>query len=232
MKNYLDFEAVKQSFKNPKVKSAVVLSTSLIGLLVLWIVGLFRNPPHYRPVKFITDGNMSQYLTNYMLPQLHNKSQYGQPFDLVISEAGINDIIVRHINADSLRQANLSDLSITFKRSRILLTGKTVYCGIDFIVTLVLKPHIDREGYFFLKGAQVELGQSRIPYAGEAIKRKVLEGLVGFINKLDIGDFNEASFANRRIKPVFLLNHRKHRIDNITVGDKELMIHFLPQPDK
>jgi len=233
MKNYFDFEIIKRGLKNPKVKSAVVLSAGLVILLfVFWFVGLFRTPPYYRPVKFIADGNMSQYLTNYILPELNNKSQYGQPFDLVISETGINDIIVRHIDADSLQQANLSDLSVAFRRGRILLTGKTVYYGIDFIVTLVLKPYIDKEGYFLLKESQIEAGRSRIPFAGEAVKRKVLEGLVRFINNLDIGDFNEASLNNRRIEPVFSLNHRRHRIEKITVGDKELIIHFLPQLDR
>jgi hypothetical protein len=233
MKNYFDFEIIKRGLKNPKVKSAVVLSAGLVILLfVFWFVGLFRTPPYYRPVKFIADGNMSQYLTNYILPELNNKSQYGQPFDLVISETGINDIIVRHIDADSLQQANLSDLSVAFRRGRILLTGKTVYYGIDFIVTLVLKPYIDKEGYFLLKESQIEAGRSRIPFAGEAVKRKVLEGLVRFINNLGIGDFNEASLNNRRIEPVFSLNHRRHRIEKITVGDKELIIHFLPQLDR
>jgi hypothetical protein len=64
------------------------------------------------------------------------------------------------------------------------------------------------------------------------VKRKVLEGLVRFINNLNIGDFNEASLNNRRIEPVFSLNHRRHRIEKITVGDKELIIHFLPQLDR
>jgi len=233
MKNYFDFEIIKRGLKNPRVKSAIVLSAGLVILLfVFWFVGLFRTPPYYRPVKFIADGNMSQYLTNYILPELNNKSQYGQPFDLVISEAGINDIIVRHIDADSLRQANLSDLSVAFRGGRILLTGKTVYYGIDFVVTIVLKPYIDKEGYFLLKESQIEAGRSRIPFAGEAVKRKVLEGLVRFINNLDIGDFNEASLNNRRIEPVFSLNHRRHRIEKITVGDKELIIHFLPQQDR
>jgi hypothetical protein len=233
MENYFNYLKIKQSLKDPKVKTAAALSAGLIILLlVLWFVGLFRTPSYYRPVKPIADGNMSQYLTNYILPELNNKSQYGQPFDLVISEAGINDIIARHIDANSLRQANLSDLSVAFRKGRILLTGKTVYYGIDFIVTLVLKPYIDKEGYFLLKGSQIEAGQSRIPFAGEAVKRKVIEGLVRFINNLDIGDFNEASLDNRKIEPVFSINHRKHRIEKITVDEGKLTIYFLPQQNK
>ena len=232
MKNYFNYERIKQSLKNPKVKSAIVLSAGLIILLfVFWFAGLFRTPRHYRPVKFIADGNMSQYLTNYILPELHNKSQYDQPFDLVISETGINDIIVRHIDANSLRQSNLSDLSVAFKKGRILLTGKTVYCGFDFMVTLILKPCIDKKGYFFLKVSKIQAGRSRIPFVAEAVKGKILEGLAGFLNDLNIADSTAALFNSRRIEPVFSLNHRKLRIDKITVQDRKLIIHFLPQQE-
>lgn len=233
MKNYLDLDVITQSFKNPKVKSAIVLSAGLIILLlVLWFVDLFRTPPYYRPVKpIIEDGNMSQYLTNYILPQLLNKSQYGQPFDLVISEAGIKDIIARQIDADSLRRANLSDLSVAFRKGRIWLTAKTVYYGIDFFVTLVLRPYVDKEGYFIL-GTEMDTGRSRIPFAGEAAKKEVIEGIVRFINNSKIGDFNETLLNNHKIEPVFSLNHRRHRIDKITVGDEELIIHFVPRQGK
>jgi hypothetical protein len=228
MKNYFDYEKVRQSLKNPKVKSTIVLSAGLIILLVLfWFAGLFRTPRHYRPVKPIADGNMSRYLTNYILPELHNKSQYGQPFDLVLSEQGINDIIARQVDFKSLHQANLSDLSVAFKKGRILLIGKAVYCGFDFIVTIILKPYIDKEGYFFLKASKIQAGQSRVPFIGEAVKRKILRELTDFLNK-NITDSTEALLNNRRIEPVFSLNHRKLRIDKITIRDKELMIHFLP----
>ncbi len=233
MKNYFDYEKVKQGLKDPKVKSAVVLSVGLVILLfVFWFVGLFRTPPHYRPAKFVVDGNMSQYLTNYILPELHNRSQYGLPFDLVISETGINDVIARHIDANSLHQANLSDLSVTFKEGRILLTGKTVCCGIDFIVTLVLKPGIGKKGQFFLGVSKIQAGNSRVPFVAGTLERKVLKGLNGFLNSSDTADFAKALFDNSRIEPVFSINHKKLRVEKIATQDKELIIRFLPEQGK
>ncbi|MGA2916574.1 MAG: hypothetical protein ABSE89_11165 [Sedimentisphaerales bacterium] len=226
MENYFDFKKIRQYLKNPKIK--VFVAVFLIFLFLYWVTGLFKIPSNFRPVRPITDGNMSQYLTNYILPQLYNKLQLNQPFELVISEAGVNDIIVRHIDANTLQRANLSDLSVTLKKRRILLTAKTVYYGFDFIMTLVLKPYIDKNGYFSLKESQIEAGESRIPFAGEAVKKKIIEGLAGFFNNLNVSDFNETSF-DVKIEPVFSLNHQKHRIDKITVQNKELIIHFLSQ---
>ncbi len=226
MKNSFDYEKIKQNLKRPEVKISVAVF--LIFLFLYWFTGLFKTPSNFRLVRPISDGNVSQYLSNYILPQLYNKLQFNQPFDLVISEDGINDIIIRHIDANALQRANLSDFSVTFKKKRILLTAKTNYYGFDFIMTLVLKPYIDRKGYFSLKGSKIEAGESRIPFAGEAVKRKIIEGLAGFVNNLDVSD-SKAPLFDAKIEPVFSLNHQKHRIDKITVQDKELIIHFLPQ---
>jgi len=233
MKNYFNYEKIKQSFKNRKVRRIIILSAGLITLLlVLWFVGLFRTPRHYRSVKVIADGNVSQYLSNYILPQLHNKSQYGQPFDLILSEQGINDMIARHVDADNLQQANLSDLSVAFKQDRVLLTGRTVYCGIDFIITLVLKPGIDKKGQFFLGVSKVQAGNSRVPFVAETLKGKILEGLDGFLNNSDAADFAKVLFNNGGIEPVFSINHKKLHIEKITVQDEKLIIRFLPEQNK
>lgn len=229
MKNYY-FNEIKRLLENHKVRKTIAL---IIGLaVILWFVGLFRTPAHYRIIRPPDDAYASRYLTNYILPQLLNKSQYNQPFDLVISETGINDIIVRHIDANSLRQLNLSNLSVAFTKGRVLLTGKTVYCGLDFIITIVLKPYINREGYFFLKVPKIQAGRSRIPFAVSAAKARILQELAGFLNNLDIADSTQALFNSRRIEPVFSINHRKLRIDKISIQNKELLIHFLPQQDK
>jgi predicted PurR-regulated permease PerM len=228
MENY--FNEIKRLLENRKVRKAIAL---IIGLAVIfWFAGLFLTPAHYRIIRLPDDAYASQYLTNYILPQLLNKSQYNQPFELVISETGINDIIVRHIDANSLRQFNLSNLNIAFTKGRVLLTGKTVYCGLDFIVTIILKPYISREGYFFLKVPEIQAGRSRIPFIVGTVKRKILQELTDFLNNLDIADSAMTVFDGRKIEPVFSINHQKLRIDKISIQNKELLIHFLPQQDK
>jgi hypothetical protein len=228
MENY--FNKIKQLLENRKIRKWLNLSAGLIIFaLVLWFAGLFRTPGHYRVTGPAADAYISQYLSNHILPELYNKSQYGRPFDLVISEAGINDVVARHIDANSLRQLNLLDLSVTFEKGRILLTGKTVYCGLDFIITIVLKPYINKEGYFFPKVSKIQVGRSRIPFVADAVKGKILGELTDFLNNLDIADSTIALFNSHGIEPVFSLNHRKLRIDKITIQDKELIIHFLPQ---
>ncbi|MFA5293311.1 MAG: hypothetical protein WC496_09790 [Phycisphaerae bacterium] len=232
MKIYFNYERVKQSLKNPKVRTIITLSEWFLFFLILfWLIGLFSVPKYYRPVKSVSDGQVSQYLTNRILPDMHNNSQYDQPFDIVFSEKGINDILVRHIDANNLGKSNLSDVSVTFKRNRILLTGKTVYHGFNFIVTIVLKPYINKEGYFLPGISKILIGKSRIPFAVRAVKRKVLYELTGFFKDSDTANFVGILFSSNRIEPVFPFNHRKLRVEKITLQDKEVVISFLPQQD-
>jgi hypothetical protein len=221
---------LKQSLKKPEIRNACILSVVLmIFICAYWAAGLFSTPSNYKPVKPITDGLVSQYLTNFILPELNNKSQLGQPFEMVFSEQGINDIIVRQVDFNSLQRSGLSDLSVTFKYNRILLTGRTVYRGFNFIVTIVLKPYVSSEGYLYFGASKVQVGESRIPFAAEAIKRKIIYGLADPSNDSNTSNFTGMLFNSGKIEPVFSLNKQKLRIKKFTVQDKQLTIQFQPE---
>ncbi len=230
MENYFNYEKIKRGLKNLKDRRNIPLLVWLIIFLVLfWLIGLFSIPGHYKIIKPGSDGQVSQYLTNHILPELYNKSQYNQPFDLVVSEDGINDIIARQIDSNSLQRSGFSNLSVTFKRGRILLTGRTVYHGFSFVVTIVLKPYINKEGYFCPKVSKVQAGTSRIPFVAETMKRRVLYRLAGLSKDSGTADFVGMLFNSGKIEPVFSFNHRKLRIEKITVQNKQLTIQFLPE---
>ncbi|MBU1260852.1 MAG: hypothetical protein KKE31_00450 [Planctomycetes bacterium] len=230
MENYFNYGKIKQYLKKPAVRTAIALSAwLLIFLFVFWLIRLFSIPSYYRTFKSVSDGQVSLYLTNYILPELHNKSQYGRPFDLVISQDGINDIITRHIDANSLQQSGFSDLSVTFKKGRMLLTGKTSYWGFDFVTTAVLRPYIDKKGYFRPGVSKILAGKSGLPFADEIVKRKILYKLASISDDSNIAGVVGILFGGDKTEPVFTLNHTKLRIEKITVRKREITINFIPQ---
>lgn len=230
MKNYFNYGKIKQYLKDPAVRTAITLfAWLLVFLFVFWLIRLFSVPRYYRMVKPVSDGQISQYLTNYILPQLHNKSQYGQPFDLIISQDGINDIIIRHIDTNSLQRLGFSDLSVTFKKGRILLTGKTSCWGFDFVTTVVLKPYIDKKGYFRPGISKILAGKSNLPFADEIVKRKILYRLASLSDDSNIAGVVGILFSGDKKEPVFTLNHTKLRIEKIKVGNREITVSMLPQ---
>lgn len=232
MKNYFQNKGINLKKIDLDAKTIIVLaSAAFIVLCIFWFIGIFMTPKHFRIVKPINSELVSPYLTNYILPQLYNKSQYGQPFDFEISQDGINDIIARHADSNGLEEAGLSDLSVTFKPGRILLTGKTDYHGFNFIVTMVLNPAIDRNGQFSLRGSKFRVGGSSMPFMAGAVEEKIINRLEQHFKDSKNAGFVKSLLDDSKVEPVFKINHSKLRIEKITALDKKLIIHFLPQQD-
>jgi uncharacterized protein YpmS len=236
MENY--YEKIKQKIQDFAataegklyIKRASLFALAfIIFLIALWIIDLFKTPANFRIIRPIRGEQISPYLSNYIVPELHNNSQYGKPFDLVLSQTGINDILARHIDPNALAKAGLSDLTTCFKDDEIVFIARTNYKGFDFIVSMAIEPKIDKQGRLFLDAEDFQVGRSSLPFAAEMVKKKIIAGLVENFKAEKNEEFINTFLNSRKIDPVFNINHSKLRIEKITVQNEELIIHFLPE---
>lgn len=228
MEKKLNNKSIKKILKDPKFRIIFVCVIIFVFLLfVNWFMGIFKTPAHFRTVEFIDDHQVSQYLTNVILPEFYNKSQLGTPFEIELSEEGINDILARHIDDKSLKRAGFSDVSITFKKGRILLTSKTKYQNHDFIITAVLRPLVDKKG-FNAGLTEIQAGTSNIPFAKELLREKVLYEIADSSADANFVSYAGLLFSDNRIEPEFSFHHRNLKVEKITVEDQKLIIRFLP----
>ncbi|HBG28740.1 MAG: hypothetical protein A2Y10_14315 [Planctomycetes bacterium GWF2_41_51] len=228
MEKKLNNGGIKKLLKSRKFRIICVFTgLFLILLFAIWFTGLFRTPAHFRTVNFIEDHQVSQYLTNIILPEFYNKSQLGTPFEIVFSEEGINDIVARHLDAKSLKRAGFSDVSITFKSGRILLTAKTKYRNHDFVITAVLKPTVDKKG-FNAGLSEIQAGTSSIPFAKDLIRERVLYEIAGSSADVNFVSYAGMVFSDDKIEPEFSFNHRNLKIEKITIDNQKLIVSFLP----
>jgi len=229
MEKNLDNAALEKGLKIAKFRTICLWPAVFLFLLfVIWFVGLFKTPSFHRPVEIIADDEISQYLTNCILPEFYNKSQMGQPFEIVFTEDGVRDIVSRHLDANGLKKAGFSDVSVIFAKGRILISAKTNYRGYDFIVTAVLKPYVNGRGYFS-PGLKIQAGTSDIPFAADAVKRKIIYNLAGISSDSNISDYVGMFFSDNKIIPEFSFHHRNLRIEKIILDDKKMIVGFLPE---
>jgi uncharacterized protein YpmS len=236
MKKYCEKIILKiQAFRAATVKERYIKRASLFALafiiffIALWIIDLFKTPADFRIVKPVQGEYISLYLSNYIVPELHNKSQYGEPFDLVLSQTGINEVLARHIDPNTMAKAGLSDLTTCFKDDEIVLTARTNYKGFDFIVSMAFEPEIDKHGKLLLNAEDFQVGRSSLPFAAEMIRGKIISRLGENFKTEKSNEFLNAILAAGKIEPVFKINHSKLRIEKITVQNGELIIHFSPE---
>ena len=83
--------------KKRRLKKIIIWLLIDLAVAAVVFVLLIHRPGSYDPVDFDSlnheQGQVSPYLTHELSPNLYNNSQRGEPFDLVITQSGINEIV-------------------------------------------------------------------------------------------------------------------------------------------
>ena len=197
--------------------------------LVVWSGLFFAVPGNYDPPLPIDSNEISLYLTNKLGPQLHNKAQYEQPFDLVVEENGVNDIIARELHSWQFDGLTIQRIGVAFEQGGVCLMGRCGYMGLDFIATVFIKPEIDKNGNFFLGIKKVKAGRARLPFAAMIIRKKIAGRLEKSASEKLFGDVADLLLNSGTIEPVMKVGGVKIRAEKIVTVEKKMIISFVPQ---
>ena len=210
----------------------------LAAAIVIFSLLLYK-PARYDPVKVTPAGNnqVSTYLTHELLTQLYNGAQRGEPFDLVVTQEGINDIVIRSKWPRESDGIAFFAPAVLFVHDSIVLMGTANIKRMKFVVTIVLTAKLDEEGLLNLQVAKVRVGAMSItPLAKVMAKRMYQQRLAASpIDEEDLRAKIAASLLNDepfepvfRVKDVFDKEDEKVRIKKITIEPRELILRLVP----
>jgi len=225
-------------FKKTKFKKVYWywLFANLVIIIFIFIL-LFYKPHRYTPVKptdFKNNSNqISSYLTHELLPQLYNGAQRQEPFDLIITQKGIKDIITQAKWPQESRGITLSAPEVFFVPENIIFMLTANLKGAEFIVSIVAAPTLDNEGLLNLQVAKVKVGVMNVtPLAKMMAKKMYSDHLAAAdIDTRDLGAKITASLLNDEpFEPVFEIpgEDKKVRVKKITIVREKLIIHLTP----
>jgi len=209
----------------------------LVDLTVAVIVFglLIYRPGSYDPTDFDSlnyeQGQVSPYLTHVLSPQLYNNAQRDEPFDLVVTEDGINEIVA------GLGWPKFSDGVMLYAPAVLFVPGSVVLMAtanvksVELIVTIELVPKIDEQKLLNLHVVKVKVGAVNItPLAKMMGKKMYAENLAAVpvdteaLQTKIVGSLlNEEPFD-----PFFRVENSKVRIRDITIQKEKLTVHFVP----
>lgn len=224
---------MKISKKARRIKLVCWLLVDLIVAVVV-VVLLVHKPGRYKPADFDDGREQSQvspYLTHELMPKIHNDAQYGKPFDVVISQDGINEVVA------GLGWPKASDGILLYAPAAIFVPGSIVLMGtanikgVEFIITIELQPKIDEQGLLNLPVAKIKVGAMNItPLAKITAKKMYAQRLASIYmdtealqTKIAASLFNDEPF-----EPVFTINKGKVRIEKITIYEEKLIARLVP----
>ena len=215
----------------------------LIDLAIaIVIVALFlHKPARYKPAAVGPAGNkqgqVSPYLTHELLPQLHNGAQRDEPFDLVVTQKGINEIITWSEWPKESEDVRFSAPVVFFVPDGIELMGTVNMKGVDLVISIVAKPRLNEEGLLNLHVAKVKIGAMNItPLARMIAKRMYAQRLATMpIDTEELGAKIAGSLLNDEpFEPVFDIadifenESKKLRIEKITITREKLIVRLVP----
>lgn len=225
--------------ETPKKKARLkkLLCWLLVDLTVAVVVIalLLYRPNRYDPVDFGSSGQergqVSTYLTHELLPKIHNDAQLGEPFDVVVTQEGINEIVAGLGWPKVSEGIMLYAPAVLFVPGFVVLMGTANIKGVELVVTIVLEPKIDGQGLLNLQVAKVKIGAMNVtPIAKMMAKKMYDERLATMpINTEDLQTRIATSLLNDKpFEPVFKVDDRKVRIDKITIQDEKLTARLVP----
>jgi len=220
--------------KKTKFKKRV--SFLLAGLIIVSILAivvfalLLHRPAYYDPPDFAYSKEVSRYLTHDLLPQLNNGVQFQEPFDLIVSQRGINDVIGRSKwlrESDGIR---FSAPEVLFVPDRIVLLGMVAVADVQFVVTVVAEPAFDQDGLLNLRVGKVRIGAVNITPIARMVARRVYQQHADDdIGTEDLRAKIAASILNGEpFEPVFEVDGKKVRAEKITITQGKLTVRLIP----
>jgi len=206
----------------------LIVAATIIGLLL-------HRPGSYDPADFDSasyeSGQVSPYLTHELSPQIYNGAQREEPFDLIITQEGINEIVAGWGWPKMSQGVMLHSPAVLFRTGSVLLMGTADLKGAEFIITIKIEPEIDPEGMLTFRVTKVKVGAMNItPLARITAERMYAQKIAGlpidreaFQTKIVESLLNGAPF-----EPVFKVDGRKLRIKTIVVQKQRLVARLVP----
>jgi hypothetical protein len=202
--------------------------------VVVFVLLLYR-PGRYDPADFDSFGHergqVSPYLTHELSPHIYNNSQRGEPFDLVITQIGINEIVA------GLGWPKFSEGIMLYAPAVLFVPGSTVLMitanvkGVELIITIELEPKIDEQKLLNLHVVKIKVGAMNItPLARMMGKKMYTERLAMLpVDREALQTKIVGSLLNEEpFDPVFRIENSKVRIEKITIHQEKLTAHFVP----
>ena len=226
-----------------KIRKKARFKKLLVWLLIDLVVAVFifvlllYKPSRYKPADLgsgnYKPGEVSPYLTHDLGPALNKGVQYRKPFELVVTQKGINDIIARGNWPIESEGILLYKPAALFVPGTIVLMGTADAKGVKFIVTIEMEPKIDEQGLLNLHVEKIKVGAMNItPLARMMAKKMYAERLADIpegINTDTIQAKIAASLLNNEpFEPAFSIDKKKVRIEKITVSKEKLLLFLVP----
>ncbi len=226
----LDQRQTGGKIKWTKNKYEVILAILLVVILLLV---LFTNKPgRYKPFRSRGTDLVSPYLTHKLAPEFLDNVQLDLPFEMVITQDGLNDIVSRIGWFDDSGKVTVSAPSIVFRQDVFYIMATVKAAGVPTVVTIIAEPVVDN-GMIVFNLRKVKFGSMPMTVVAKRIVQKMIDEQMADVAEDDTQKrFWKALLNNEPFDPSFTVYDSQIKITNAKIEKEKLTITILPIPEK
>ena len=202
-----------------------------LAVAVSFVALLLYRPSHYHPPKYVNSNQISPYLTHELLPKLYNHVQYDQPFELIITQAGVSGVLAQSRWPRESDGAVFYTPQIFFTNDEIIVMGTVLIGMVKFVVTILIVPELDEQGFLNLRVIKVKIGAINTTLMAKSIAKRIFRQKIA-PNKTTSENIKTKIAASLLIgqpfAPIFEIKDRKVRVTEIKVLNEKLCIKLSP----
>ena len=219
--------------KKTKAKAYFWLALPIVLVLLAFVLVTYR-PENYAPLRIADQNQISTYLSNYLMPTIYNNSQLDTPFDVAITEEGLNDIIARWRQPVKFNNITFSDPQAILTQKQIILmaTARTRYA--NPVLTIRMTPAINLFGQLNIHIDSVSLGAAGITTLTKSMGNKAFTDWLAFTgtepNNI-AAQVCRSLLNDEPFEPVFKVGDKSLRICKIKLEKKKITALLLPLSD-
>jgi hypothetical protein len=193
------------------------------GILVILIA---YNPRSYTPIVPENPRQVSPYLTHTLGPDFYNNVQLDEPFELIVDQAGLNDIFSHYPWPQTFDGFSVYTPMITISPEQTVLMAQVNFKGLATILSIYGRPNLDPEGKMNLNIYAVYLGALPItPLARTLAQQYVSEN---FDRNDPVEAVNWAFVNNQPFDPIVYISDHAARITKLTIEPARARLILTP----
>lgn len=201
-----------------------------LGLLLLapavLIILIAYSPRTYQPAQPANPNELSSYLTHKLGPDFYNQVQLDQPFELIIEQEGINDILTRYSWPVQIEGFTVYTPILHLKPDGITLMAQVNFKGLSAILSISAKPYLDSDGKMNVNIRSVYLGALPITPLAQKLAQKFVQE--HFDPQDPIESVNYAIVSNQPFDPILYMFSKSARITELTLESGRARLFLTP----
>jgi len=207
--------------------------TFFVVVILLISAGVFLcryTPTAYDPQPAANPEQVSPYLTHTLGPDFINQVQLDKPFELLVEQDGLNDIIRSQSWIEDFGSFKYTNPVVLFDQDTIYLMGTLDYKGVSSVLTIIASPQMDPDGKVFLNIGSIRMGVLPVTKLVSFLSKKAFqEACPCFEDDPQLEEIIRAIIYSEPFDPVFKISDHPVRITQITIEPKRLTLKFEPQ---